>query len=68
MSLLDKAMEDVVLMEKRREPDGEGGFIINWQESIAFKCAITFATSIQARVAEAQGVTSRYTVTTGKNA
>ncbi len=68
MSLLDKAMEDVVLMEKRREPDGEGGFITNWQESIAFKCAITFDTSIQARVAEAQGVTSRYTITTGKNA
>ena len=68
MSLLEKAMEDVVLMEKHREPDGEGGFITNWQESITFKCAITFDTSIQARVAEAQGVTSRYTVTTGKNA
>ena len=68
MSLLEKAMEDVVLMEKHREPDGEGGFITNWQESINFKCAITFDTSIQARAAEAQGVTSRYTVTTGKNA
>ena len=68
MSLLEKAMEEVVLMEKHREPDGEGGFITNWQESITFKCAITFDTSIQARVAEAQGVTSRYTVTTGKNA
>ena len=27
MSLLSQAMEDVVLMEKKREPDGEGGFL-----------------------------------------
>ena len=27
MSLLTQAMEDVVLMEKKREPDGEGGFL-----------------------------------------
>ena len=28
MSLLNEAYENVVLMEKRREPDGEGGFQI----------------------------------------
>ena len=27
MSLLNQAYEDVVLMDKRRQPDGEGGWI-----------------------------------------
>ena len=68
MSLLSNAYEDVVLMEKRREPDGVGGFITNWVESIVFQAAITFDTSIESRIAEKQGVSSRYTVTTNKSA
>lgn len=68
MSLLSQSYEDVVLLEKRREPDGEGGFIISWVESIVFKAAITFDTSMESRIAEKQGVSSRYTVTTGKGA
>lgn len=68
MSLLDKAMVDVVLLDKVRTPDGEGGFKTSWSEGAAFKAAITFDTSIQARTAEVQGVTSRYTVTTRKSA
>ena len=68
MSLLTQAMEDVVLMEKKREPDGEGGFITEWIDGIVFKAAITFDTSMESRIAEKQGVSSRYTVTTGKNA
>ena len=68
MSLLQEAMTDVVLMEKRREPDSEGGFITDWVESVIFQAAITFDTSMESRIAEKQGVTSRYTVTTNKNA
>lgn len=68
MSLLDSAMVDVILMEKRRVPDGEGGFINDWMEGALFKAAITFDTSMQARIGEKQGVTSLYTVTTRKNA
>lgn len=68
MSLLSDAMTDVVLMDKRREPDGEGGFLTEWVESVEFKAAITFDTSIESRIAEKQGVTSRYTVTTNKSA
>ena len=68
MSLLTQAMEDVVLMEKRRESDGEGGFITEWEEGTQFKAAITFDSSMQARVAEKQGVTSLYIVTTKKAA
>ena len=68
MSLLNQAMTDVVLMDKRREPDGEGGFITNWIESVIFQAAITFDTSMESRIGEKQGVSSRYTVTTNKSA
>ena len=68
MSLLDNAMEDVILLEKVRVPDGEGGFITKWSEGAVFKAAVTFDTSMESRIAEKQGVTSRYTVTTKKSA
>ena len=69
MSLLTQAMEDVVLMEKRREPDGESGFLPTvWVDGADFKAAITFNSSMEARTAEKQGVTSRYTVTAPLNA
>ena len=69
MSLLTQAMEDVVLMEKKREPDGEGGFLpAKWVDGVRFKAAITFDSSMQARTAEKDGVTSLYTVTVPKNA
>ena len=68
MSLIDEAMTTVVLMEKTRQPDGEGGFITSWNDGVSFEAAITFDTSMKSRIAERQGVTSRYTITTGKNA
>ena len=67
MSLLEQAMSKVVFLEKVRKPDGEGGFITTWKEGSQFQAAITFDTSIQARTAEKQGVTSLYTVTTRKS-
>lgn len=67
MSLLEQAMYDVVFLEKVRQSDGEGGFITAWNEGEPFKAAITFDTSIQARSAEKQGVTSLYTVTVRKS-
>ena len=69
MSLLTQAMEDVVLMEKRREPDGESGFLpAVWVDGASFKAAITVNSSREARTAEKQGVTSRYTITSPMNA
>lgn len=68
MSLLSDAMTDFVLLDKQSMPDGEGGFIVSWVDSVIFKAAVTFDTSIESRIAEKQGVTSRYTVTTNKNA
>ena len=68
MSLLSDAMTDVALLDKVRTSDGEGGFIENWIDSVIFQAAITFDTSMESRIAEKQGVSSRYTVTTSKNA
>lgn len=68
MSLLTQAMEDVVMLEKKRVPDGEGGFTTNWEEGVQFKVAITFNSSMEARAAEKQGVTSLYTITAPLNA
>lgn len=67
MSLISDAMTDVVMLEKQRKPDGEGGYYIVWSEGVQFKAAITFDSSIEARTAEKQGVTSLYTVTVPKN-
>lgn len=68
MSLIDEAMTTVAMVEKTRIPDGEGGFITDWKDGAQFQAAITFDTSIQARTAHKQGVSSVYTVTTSKNA
>lgn len=68
MNLIDSAMTEVIMLEKTRVSDGEGGFITQWVESAPFYAAITFDSSMQARTAEKQGVTSLYTVTTRKSA
>ena len=68
MSLLSQAYEDVVMLEKKRISDGEGGFITEWTEGVQFQAAITFDSSMQSRIAEKQGVTRRYTITTNKSA
>ena len=58
MSLLTQAMEDVVMLEKTRVPDGEGGFTTDWADGVQFKAAINFDSSMEARTAEKAGVTS----------
>lgn len=67
MSLLDDAMVDVVLLDRKTAPDGEGGVMNTWTEGASFKAAITFDSSMEARSAQKQGVTSLYTVTTRKS-
>lgn len=67
MSLLTDAMEECVMLNKTSSPDGYGGRIDTWAESaVDFSAAIVFDTSIEARVAEAEGVNNLYTVTTGR--
>lgn len=67
MSLLQDAMEGCVFLSKSKENDGYGGYINTWTEGAEFPAAITFDSSMQARVGEKQGVTSRYTVTTSRD-
>lgn len=66
MSLLSEQMDTCVMLNKRTQADGYGGYIQTWVDGAEFEAAITFDTSIEARAAEKQGVTSLYTVTTTK--
>lgn len=58
--------EACTLMEKVRVPDGEGGWVPKWTEGVEFQAAITHDQTIQARVAESEGMMATYTVTTDK--
>lgn len=66
MSLLSEQMETCVFLNKQKVADGYGGYTTTWAEGVEFNAAITFDTSIEARLADANGVKSRYTVTTSK--
>ena len=66
MSLLSEAMELCVLLDKKRTQDGYGGYVVAWVESVPFNAAIVLDSSMQARIAEKQGVTGLYTITTEK--
>lgn len=66
MSLLEEQMEKCVLLNKQTKADGYGGYETTYAEGAEFDAAIVFDTSMQARTAEKQGVTSLYTVTTQK--
>lgn len=67
MSLLDEAYEDYVLLNKTVIDDGYGGYTTQWTDGVTIKGAMVFNSSLEARVAESQGVTSVYTLTTKKN-
>lgn len=67
MTLIDAFKEDCVLYEKTRVSDGEGGWVPTWTETLHFQAAIVLDSSINARLAEAEGVTGVYTVTTDRN-
>lgn len=66
MILLDDFKESCVLLEKRRVPDGRGALVTQWVDGAEFDAAITYDTSVEAKVAEAQGVKDLITVTTSK--
>ena len=67
MSLLTEAMEECIMMDKRTTSDGYGGFITEWVDGATIKAAIVFDSSMQARIADVQGVKALYTITTQKN-
>lgn len=58
--------DECTLIEKSRVPDGEGGWAVKWVDGMTFNAAITHDTTLEARVAESQGMTATYKVTTDK--
>lgn len=64
MSLIDEFKVPCTLMEKVRVPDGEGGWSTQWADGPSFEAAIVLDNTITARVAQSEGMTSVYTVTT----
>lgn len=69
MSLIDEYIEmtgGCVMLDKQTVSDGYGGLDTQYVEGAAFDAAITLDTSIQAKLAEQQGVTGIYTVTTSQ--
>lgn len=67
MSLLDDYMENCVMIDKTTVSDGRGGFDYAFVDGAEFQAAITLDNSIQAKIAEQQGVTGVYKVTTTKS-
>lgn len=66
MSLLTDSMEKCNLIDRTTVSDGLGGYSSTWKEGAEFLAAIRKDSSIEARVAEKQGVTALYTITTKK--
>lgn len=66
MSLLSEAYEDYTLLNKVRTPDGYGGYTTEWQDGAIIQGAMVFNNSLEAKKAEAAGVTSVYTLTTSR--
>ena len=67
MMLYDVMMEDFIIMDKVRESDGEGGFSTTWKEGATIKAVAVQNTTMEAKIAEKQGVTSTWKITTKKN-
>lgn len=67
MSLLDEAMEGFTFIDKTTRSDGYGGVVSVFQPGAEFKAALSFSTSLEARIASANGVTSLYTLITNKD-
>lgn len=62
MSLLDDFSRPCVLMEKKRVTGDEGGWTTIWEEGAEFVNYPYLDTSMEARRAEKEGVTSVYSV------
>lgn len=66
MRLYETMMEPCTMQDKTTVPDGLGGFVYAWVDGATFQAAITKDSTMQARIAEKQGVTEVYTVTVQK--
>lgn len=67
MSLIDEMMTDCVIMDKRTTEDGDGGTDDIWVPGAKIRAAITNDSSTLAKIAEHEGVTGLFKITTYKN-
>lgn len=65
-ALYEAMMQDFILMEKVRTPDGLGGWTTAWTEGAEFKGALLKDNTLEARQAEKEGITEVYTVTVSR--
>lgn len=66
MSLLDDFARKCVLLEKTRVPSPEGGWITEWVDGAEFLNYQALDSSMEARRAEKEGVTSLYSALVDK--
>lgn len=66
MPLLDDFARPCALMEKTRVSDGEGGYTTTWTDGAEFMNYQALDTSMEARRAEKEGVTSLYSALVDK--
>ena len=66
MSLLSDFGKICVFKEKTRTHDGEGGYTLDWAEGATFQNYQALDTSMEARRAEKEGVTSVYSAMVDK--
>lgn len=65
-TLLDGMAEACTMIEKRTVPDGLGGFTNAWVDGAEFLAVIRKDDSIEAKLAEKQGVAEVYTIVVQK--
>lgn len=67
MSLLEEAYEAFTVINKQIVDDGYGGTTIEWVDGASIQAAIVLDSSTQAKIAQAMGVTTVYTLTVRKD-
>lgn len=67
MTLYERMMQTFCIVTKERVSDGEGGYETKYVDGKEFEASVVRDTSTEARIAEHDGVTSQYTVTTHKD-
>lgn len=66
VALFDRMKVECVMLVKQQTPDGEGGLITTWTQGDAFYAAIHRESTINARLAEKEGMMDVYTVTVAR--
>lgn len=64
--LYQEIMDNCAMMDRRTVSDGLGGFTYEWTQGAEFAAAVVKNNTLDARLAEKQGVTEVYTVTVDK--